>query len=528
MKKDSGAKLREEDIEIVRDDLRVFAANSVIQKEQGGVGPMESSSTQEDVLDDLGSAPCGGAGSWLIINKPRQAMTSTVTLAWLLRDTAYSPGANGLLMCNKDETNGELWARLRMMHEYLPDSIRVPCKRSGSKELQFAHGGRLKCVTAKGSDPALGFSIDRLQASEFGFWAHAREVWGKLAPALVKRKHARVVIESTPGAQGSLYQDMWLNSLTGKGMFRPLFICWWKHAAYTIHAPDFVPSQEELAMMNALSDGHSTISHGHLAFRRKMLDSVYQGDTRLFEHCYPSTPYDGWYSATTPALPSGPLQALVAESLPDPPIGKAWESPEPGARYMIAVDPAGYGTTGDPSAFSIWHLRSRREVAAWSARMDPVALASLLARLGRAFNNALIVVESNSAACITALVGTGYPNVWHDGNASHPGYYRTAVNKERAQVQLVQQLRDGQIGIRSREGLHQLMAWDGTGKRVSDGGQSHHWDRVVVYQMTADIFSILSVPAIAKPFRTEGGQVNLSLLNSALRTRTKPPISPRL
>jgi hypothetical protein len=138
--------------------------------------------------------------------------------------------------------------------------------------------------------------------------------------------------------------------------------------------------------------------------------------------------------------------------------------------------------------------------------MDPVKLATILAKLGKAFNNALIVLESNSAACITALVATGYGRVWHDGNVKHPGYYRTAVNKERAIVQLVQALNAGQLQIRSRAGLHQLLAWDGeSNHRISASGEQHHWDRAVTYQIAADMLQLLRVKPRPEPYQVEGG-----------------------
>lgn len=492
MKRTDGSGLSEAHLHAARRSLRGFLPECRIQYEQGGVGPFRSGPTQEPVLKELTRGECGGPGDWLIVNKPRQSWMSTLCAAWLLRDTLYTPGANGLLICNKNETNSELWSRIRTMYDYLPDTIKIPAGKAGAKEYEFAHRGRLKCTTAMGDDPALGFSIDRMQCSEFGFWSGAGTVWGKLAPALIKRRHARVVIESTPGAQGCLFQSLFFSALEGKSRFKPIFIRWWDYAGYTAPVPDgFQPDQSELALLTQFPG----MTYGHLMFRRNALTTIYAGDTRLFEHCYPYTPYDGWMSGNTPAMPEGPLKALLHGAVQDTrELGEPWEPIGYGEKYMIVVDPNGYGNIGDPSAVTIWNLHRRTEVSAWSARMDPVALGEKLAVIGSRYNNALIVVESNSAACYTALTRTGYSNVWSAGKKEHPGYYRTAVNKERSQVSLVEQLNAGQLRIRSRAGLQQLLAWDGSSERVVADGHKHHWDRVVTYQIVADMMRKLRIP----------------------------------
>lgn len=492
MKAKAGEALDEAALRAVRGSLRSFLSVAAVQREEGGVAPMVPQPTQQPVLDALSATPCGASGQWVIVNKPRQAMTSTLVAAWLLRDTMYTAGANGLLISNKDETNQELWARVRLMHERLPPSIRIPATRSAEKELMFPHAGRLKSTTAKGKDPALGFSIDRLHASEFGFWADADTVWGKLAPAIVKRPNARVVIESTPGAQGCLFQRLFYDAMAGRGQFHPVFIAWHEYAAYTRPVPHGMrPDQSELAIL----EKYPKMTLGHIMFRRAMLESVYGGDTRRFDQCYPSCYTDGWLSGGMPSLPEDPIKALLPGRR-DPDYLRTWDNhPIYGHTYMIVADPNGYGQTGDPSAYTVFDLTTRTEVAAWEGRRDPAQFGRELAEFGSRLGNALVVCESNSAAAITALANTGYRNIYNDGNANHPGYYRTAVNKERAIVRLVDALRQGQMTIQSTAGLHQLMAWDGSDQRTA----GHHWDRCVTYQITADMLQLCKVPAAQRP-----------------------------
>ena len=145
--------------------------------------------------------------------------------------------------------------------------------------------------------------------------------------------------------------------------------------------------------------------------------------------------------------------------------------------------------------------------------MDPRKLADQLALTGRRYNNALIVVESNAAACITALIKGGYPRVWQDEKdvQKRPGWWATAVDIERATGALVRQLLNGQMRVRSRNGLLQLLAYDRDSRRRVGG---HHFDRVVTYRIAADMLEVLRVAPLREPttFRREDGSFELSFL----------------
>ncbi|NBS70474.1 hypothetical protein EBT31_16405, partial [bacterium] len=437
-----------------------------IPLETGGTGKLVLTATQEDVYRELSSGPCGGPGVNLIVNKPRQSNTSTLVLGWMLREVHLNAGYTGLLMCNKDATNQELWNRLRGMSDGMPPALAIPTVREAAKMLSFSHKGHLKVETAKGTDAGLGLGLDRMHCSEFGFWRDGRTVLSKVFPAVAKRQHARIVVESTPGAMHGAFHDLWLRSLDGRTAFKPLFIRWYDFDSYMRPTEGFVPTQEELAY--ALK--YEGVRMGHLAFRRYVLDTACRGDTRLFDHYYPPDEYTGWQSSENPALPEEGIKAQLINAEDDPAYMQGWEAPQVGEKYIILVDPNGYGNVGDPSAYSVFSLTRRTEVSAWSGRIDPNRFGRDLARMGKLWNDALIVVESNSAACITSLVNTGYRNVWMDGGTAHPGYYRTAMGKERAQIALVDALREGTLRFRSRQTLHQLLSWDGNDSRPTEDG----------------------------------------------------------
>lgn len=471
----------------------------------GALGYLTPSPTQEPVLRAL-----RGPGN-VVIDKCRQAHTSTACLLWLLSQVEYNPGYSGLLVTDRFDTSKELFHRVLTAYQHQPASIQVPVKRAGFGDgIEFVHGGRLRIASAESSNPGIGHGIDRLVLSEFGMWRRPEEVMNVLLPAVAKRKHARTIIESTPGPHGSAYHVLWQAAVAGQSTYQPVFIAWHEYAAYEKPVPpDFSPTSDEEKLLAT----YSKMTHGHLQFRREFTRDSCFGDSRLFARQYPLDPVDGWTTTSTPALPEDGLRHLYGQSLHDPGYLVGWSPPQSDHSYMVCVDPNSYGQSGDPSAYTLVDLSTRTEVGAWSGRIDPVKFAHDLVRLGKVYNQAMLVVESNAAACITALTSLNYPKVWQDSKniGSHPGYYRTAQAKQRAVGALVAQINEGQFTIRSKQGLTQLLAWDGQ----SDRKGGHHWDRVVTYCMAADMMDMLRVRSVTapKPVRDERGMLSIKQIS---------------
>lgn len=458
---------------VCRDDLERFFRASIIQNEQTEeLEYCQLMSTQLPVLDAIKQD-----NSFLLINKPRQSATSTICLMWLLQQVEYKPGRKGILIANTRDVANELFDRLLTAYSHQPEEIKVPAKRNGARCLQFVHGGKIDVLTAGQDDPGMGYSPSVVLASEFAAWD--KDVLSKLIPAIAKRPNARIIIETTPGNHDSEHHKLWMAASSGLHQFKPVMIKWWEHEGYKKPAgPSFLLDEFE----ESLAKKYLGITPEHLSFRRYMLESACFGDERTFANKYPYDEMSGFSTSGAPALPSEGLMKLLPFSLQDPDLGKGWEGPEEGCSYLIAVDPNSYGESGDPSAVTVWHRQDKREIAAWAGRIDPIRLASVLVVLGKLYNNALLVVESNAAACITALSTLHYPHIYST-SATHPGWYAQTASKDRAHGYLVQMLQYGQLQIRSKAGIMQLLNYSGTKNRKN----GHHYDRVDSYLMAADV-----------------------------------------
>ena len=464
-----------------------FVSMCQIIREDESLGYLDPTATQQKVLDAYAN------NRWIMVNKFRQAKITTVSVMLLLRDCMYLSGVKGLLIAERQDTAEDVFERILFAYHRLPEDVRMPLvkgRKAGATQMHFAHGGGIKVLTAGGRSPAIGRSVDRLIITEFGEAQWQRKAAVNIFPTINKRPHARVILESTPGRAGSHHEQMWQSSLEGKGRFDPVFLEWWHDDSCRSSTEGFKPTNVELEYLSR----HPGMDEANLAFRRLALETEMGGDPRLFTSKYPSDAYDGWIGSLDPVMPVDVLKPLLAKSLREPSMGhyscSELDKPYDGGRYLVTADPAGFGSGGDKSALTVWDALLRREVAFWEDREDPGRFARRLLRVQHRYNMCMIAVESNATACIAVLRDTGARNLlWT--SRTHPGWYATDKRVQEAEARLVQMLRQGDLEIRSRGLLHQLVNYDGSRKKRVKGldGTTHHFDRARTAVMAADILS---------------------------------------
>lgn len=452
-----------------------------IVREDESIGSLNITPTQRQVLDACINH------RWVMIKKYRQAKITTLMILDLLGQCMYTPGVQGVLIAEKYDTAETAWGRARYAYDYLPDAIRIPT-RSGrdpaKREMEFVHGGRIKTITAATGTPAIGNSPDRVVVTEYDEFSDQDNFNAHFFPSVAKRQNARVVMESTPGRQGTTSHTMWLKALEGSSQFHPVFLKWWLDDSCTVIDPTFVPDQSELRIMEELEG----ITYGHLAFRRQRLDTEFVGEDSKFRHKYPYGPYDGWTTESGNVLPSDSLLHMLADATTTIDNNEHYyEEREEGCPYVLTCDPAGYGSDGDPSAITLWNAWDHSEVMSWSGREDPGRLAARILRIQQAWD-CEVVVESNAPACVQALVGMRCPKLYHTG-PSHPGWYMTSVGKSAAIVVLVEMLRAGEMKLHTKATIHQLLQWDGESRKRGKGEHGrHHFDRAITVMIAAAVF----------------------------------------
>jgi len=438
---------------------------------------------------------------WVMVSKYRQAKISTVMALWLLGQIQYNRGLQGVFIAERYETAETVWNRATYAYENLPAEIRIPLKggtTAGKRELRFTHNGAVRVVTGGGKAPAIGNSPDVMVVTEYPDVPDPENFNQHVFPTVNKRPNARVVFEHTPGLFGTIPHTMWLKALDGKSRFHPVFLKWWLDPSVVpidddgnrVDCSTLVPTNEELAIIEQLPG----VTKAGLMFRRLALDTEFAGDVDLFRHKYPFDAYDGWVLTTNPAIPQDAVRWLLPMSVVvRDDEEKFFEDPEEDedVPYMITADPAGFGDTGDPSALTVWNCWDKREVACWAGREDPGLFADRIWRFQKRYGVARtrVVVESNKGECAAILRDRGCQNMHHT-NDMHPGFYTTHQTKVDGRTALVELLRQGELNVRTRATLHQILQWDGEGrkKRSKTAEGTHHFDRAMTCSIAAYMF----------------------------------------
>lgn len=496
----NGVQLDVRTIAIIQERLKrgrchEFVSAQRILRENETIGLLDIERQQAEVLD------AWEAHRWVMVYKYRQAKVSTAIALALLGMVEYTEGVQGLFIANDGVTGEVVWARSNYAYEHQPPSVRIPIKKNSnaaSRTIHFAHNGTVRVISGGGSTPAMGNSPDRVVVTEYPDVPDHETFNEHFFPAVNKRPNARVIFEATPGLGQTVPEVMWHKALDGDSRFHPVFLKWWLDPSIRPYDDDgqpvdcsgLVPTNEELRLIEMMPG----ITKAHLLFRRLSLDTEFHGDDEAFWHKYPRFERDGWPLSDTPCIPREPLDALykTAYQIKNGEY-KIYEAPDEeydDHPYVITADPAGYGETGDPSALTVWCAWTGDEVASWSGREDPGKFAERILEVQKEYGRArtLLVVESNKGECVEALRSRGATNLWHTSE-KHPGYYATEPSNAEGLVALVDQLRRGQLKIRSRATISQLGQWDGKGRkrRSKTAEGKHHFDRAVTVRIFAHV-----------------------------------------
>jgi hypothetical protein len=500
-------------------DPYLFTSTCQIVREDDSVGFVDLTRFQKWMLWSIHEH------RWVMVDKFRQAMATTVYVLWLLRDCMYLEGMQGVLIACDEGTAKMAFDRLKFAYERLPDHIKIPLmpgQRGSATEIKFVHGGGVKIISAGSTAPAVGHSVGRMVITEWGEARWQRKAAINLFPTIYRRPHGRLVLESTPGRAGTQHQMMWYEALKGMGwyssgddeeegedavdhagtpLFFPLFLEWWRQFGSEQWVPaNFEPDAVEKKLL-ATCPG---MTHGNLMFRRTIMKTLFMGESRLFDSKYPPDPFGGWLGAFNPKLPEEPLRLLMRDAVMDDQcryndvVGLYEIEPPTGGWciYVITADPAGFGeATGDPSAMTVWDALTWKEVAFWEGREDPDVFAERLMRAQKYYcdrrpgdsdlwggidarkliakdlsgspegsvivEDCLLAPESNKGECIAALRVLGVKSLFWSSR-SQPGWYASSKSLRRAEAHTVVSLREGELRPRSFGTLQQCLTYDGS------------------------------------------------------------------
>ena len=459
-----------------------FYANSAlkIRTKAGEIAPLKLNPAQQ-ILDEAVQKQLKSEGKIrIIILKARQQGLSTYTGGYLYFSVSQQKARKAMVITHHADSTRALFDLTKRYHEHCPDILKPHTKYSSRRELSFdVLDSSYVVATAGGDSVGRGETLTHVHASELAFWpkSSAQDIWNGLAQAVPNTAGTTVFIESTANGVTGTYHDLWKGAVEGTNGFIPVFIPWYVDPTYIEDVPlnfEQTPEEQELAEKYDLSDAQ-------LMFRRR---KIAQNGIDLFKQEYPSEPEEAFLTTGRPVFNPEQLQNKLNETR-DVEDRLALEGDEflanirgelttymkhdGGMQYVIGADVAMGVRNGDWSVAQVLDSK-KRQVATWRGQVHPDYFATVLKALGEYYNEALIIVESNSHGILTCTrLGKdfAYPNFYTevqvdkltDRETVKLGFTTTSKTKPLIIDQLRASIREEEIELNDKTTIREMMTY---------------------------------------------------------------------
>ncbi len=290
-----------------------------------------------------------------------------------------------------------------------------PYERSGNVREITGRGCRVTVASAENQDAVRGADFAMAHLTEIAYW---KSTPGKSPEDTIRAivgsvpliDGSLVVLESTANGVGNYFHRQWMAAREGAAGRLAVFVPWYEIEYYRL-AP---PSREAVA--RSLDD------YGRRLWELGCdLDQIYWYNCKLAELGtrdkmmaeFPTTDEEAFTATGRSVFPpdmAGALRSGCREGRRggfgsdgrwvDGPDGDTvmWQAPDADGDYVAAVDVGGRSDRADYSVVAV----VRRDgplpevVAQWRGHIDHDLLAAKAMALGRLYNDALLVVESNT------------------------------------------------------------------------------------------------------------------------------------
>ena len=409
-----------------------------------------------------------------IILKARQQGISTYCAARSYWRTSNNNHYKTVVMAHDATTSDILFDMTRNIMTHQPEGSKPSTSKANVKEIKFSETeSSYRVYTAGSPEAGRGTTPTILHGSEVSFWTHDEKVLAGLFQGVAMVPGTEIILESTAnGAQGEFYR-LWRDAERGENEFIPIFIPWFLTSEYSLPVPKgFERTHEEDALREEFD-----LTDEQLYWRRI---KVKQSGEAKFRQEYPSTAEEAFLVSGANVFNIDKLNQMVPtkpQSLMEFMSTKGiFENFERGSlevfkhghykdKFIIGADVCG-GVQQDFHAAVV--MTPEREVVAVYRNhiVDPGSFGDILFYLGRMFNNALLIVESNNhgAATLHQLVEMRYQNLYYETkwnqiskeDKTSPGFRTTPSSKPLLIAGLKRAIEDEDIYIPSNRIIEEL------------------------------------------------------------------------
>lgn len=435
-----------------------------------GLIPFVLNEAQKDLFNALNEHPR------VMILKARQMGFSTAVTGYLYHKTITTPGTNTALIGYNSDLTAELLDKVKTFYRTTPTSIRPKIKYDSKYEISFPAIDSKILVLPSSENVGRGYTLHNVLLTELAFWDKAEEKMLAIENAVPS--NGTIVIESTPNAIGNLYHRMWM---ADNGYEKKKYGWWW---GYTEEEIEVIRRRINNPMKFAQEYGLEFLSSGRPVFPPELIKRLRKGILKVGQIVKDK---DG-------------SESVVKNNEDGITI---YFPPKPDRNYVVGADVAEGVTGGDYSVLTIFDRETGEESAFWEGYLSPDRFGIFLDKIGRAYNNALMVVEVNNhgLSTITALKNKQYPSLYFrpvvkmdtmgTNFSDRIGWKTTKVTRPLMIDDLREALSDGSYKIHSEKILDQMLTFvfDDGGNMISQS--SFHDDGIFAAAICFQGFKVM-------------------------------------
>ncbi len=363
-----------------------------------------------------------------IVLKARQMGLTTWVAARFFLKTITQPGTLTLEVAHTQEAAEEIFRIVHRFLDWLPDGLREgPLKtgRANVRQIVFPEmDTEYRVVSAADHNAGRGLTVQNLHCSELARWpGDAADILAGLRAAMAPG--GELILESTPQGVGGCFYEEWRKA-DETGAVRHFFP-WWMEERYRSKAVDRASlTDEEHGQM----ERHG-LTLRQIAYRRRI-----RADFRgLTAQEYAEDEESCFLASGESVFELAAVEARL-KSAPEPVERRkngeleVWLPPVKGKEYVVAVDPAGGGTSGDYSAAQVLEMETGLQCAEFAGHVGGLELARFVTGLAAEYNGAWLVVERNNhGSGVLALAETAckYERIYQQGGQA--GWLTTSSSR---------------------------------------------------------------------------------------------------
>ena len=319
----------------------------------------------------------------------RQIGKTTLMTIYCLWIACFQEDQRILIVANKEQTAINIFRRVRMAYEMLPNHLKPGVNEYGKTAMVLANGSSVGISTTS-SDAGRGDSCNVLILDELAFIDDhlVDPFWKSVYPIISSSKKSKIFVASTPNGTGNLFHQLYSNAIKGENNWHAERVDWWE-----------IPGRDEqwkddtiraLGSMEAFNQefGNVFLDSGESAVDNDLFEKLKE-DCKDPEFIFD----DGSYLL--------------------------WEEPDPDRTYVVGVDVAeGVGENASViQIFDVTDLTNISQVAIyWNNRISPYNFTQKLNEILQHWGSPLAAIERNNCG---AQVVDNLRNNYHYTNLVH-------------------------------------------------------------------------------------------------------------